>query len=311
MPPDETNKPNKGNEMKTTLLALTTSLLLSQTVFAEPTRILHINSPEMIDENYEVLTSGSREVIEVNSNNLELIEKLYDAADANNTVELKYLNNELADLETLATENSDDYLDETQELHPMMNYTPTNLDSEELVTEMFQSLNNRTKWFSQCFNRAHIWAKSMYDNYAVKSMKILIYYTKRYRREINKKWWFHIAPMVQIGDKRLVLDREFTRKPVTDEQWEKIFTKKMEEKGIYGHRCKVIKNIKEYYDKHNQENEFCNIQVTSMYYWEPNDMSRLDKKGTQKTDWVNWELRAASKEAFKKWRKVYKKVKVQ
>ncbi len=52
-------------------------------------------------------------------------------------------------------------------------------------------------------------------------------------------------------------------------------------------------------------NEYCNIQHTSMFYWEPNDMSRLDKKGVQKTDWVNWELRVASKEAFKKWRKVY------
>ena len=304
-PSDEINQ--QGDKMKTTLLVL--SLALASIAQANTTRILHLDSPELMNEPFEVLTSGSREVIKVNANNLELIEKLHEASETNELVELEYKNNELSDL-TVLENNKNDEEDPIKELHPMINYTPTNLSSYDQVADMFKTLNKRTKMFSQCFNRAHIWAKQLSDNFQVDSMKILIYYTKRFRREISGKWWFHIAPMVQVGDERLVLDREFTRKPVTDQKWQKIFTRKMEKKGIYGYKCKVIKNIKEFYDRHNQENEFCNIQVTSMYYWEPNDMSRLDKKGTQKTKFLNRELRIASKEAFKKWRRVYKKLKV-
>jgi hypothetical protein len=149
----------------------------------------------------------------------------------------------------------------------------------------------------------------MYDRDNVKSMKILIYYTKKYRREIDGKWWFHIAPMIDINGQNFVMDREFTNKPITDTQWEKIFTKKMEAKGVFGYRCKVIKNIKEYYNNYNQQNEYCNIQVTSMYYWEPNDMSKLDKTGVQQTKFENWKLKSAAKEVFFGWRKVYREIK--
>jgi hypothetical protein len=296
--------------MRTTVFIL--SLVFGVTNFAEAniTRILHVDSPETMDQPFEVLTSGSTEVIEVDANNLELVEKLQLATENNELVQLDYRDNSLKGLTVISSE--DEVIEEPViDLHPMLNYTPTDVESYDYAAEMFKTLNNKTKMFSQCFNRAHIWAKQMHDNFQVSSMKILIYYTKKYRREISKKWWFHIAPMVQIGDEKYVLDREFTRKPVTDENWEKIFTKKMEKKGIYGYRCKVIKNIKEFYDESNQANEYCNIQVTSMYYWEPNDMSRLDKNGTQKTEFHNRELRMATKEAFKKWRKVYKKIKVQ
>ena len=130
---------------------------------------------------------------------------------------------------------------------------------------------------------------------------------KKYRKEVSKKWWFHIAPMVDVNGEYFVMDREFTRKPITDKNWEQIFTQKI---GKPSYRCKQIDNIQEYYDDTNTNNEYCNIQHTSMYYWEPNDMSRLDKTGKRKTDWVNWELRVASKEAFKKWRKVFEKRKI-
>jgi len=294
--------------MKKTILTLSVLFALTNFAEANTTRILHVDSPEFMDQPFEVLTSGSREVIEVNANNLELIEKLKDASINNDEVIFQYTDNEVSDLTVVAKQEGQV---SSEELHPMLNYTPTDVESYDVAAEMFQTLNTSTKMFSQCFNRAHIWAKQLSDNFKVDSMKILIYYTKKYRREINKKWWFHIAPMVQVGDERYVLDREFTRKPYTDENWEKIFTKKMEEKGIYGYRCKVIKNIKEFYDQNNQDNEYCNIQVTSMYYWEPNDMSRLDKTGVQKTTFIDRELKMAAKEAFKKWKKVYQSLTVQ
>lgn len=297
--------------MKTLLITLTLLIGSIGIVKANTqTRILHIDAPSSIDEQYQVLIAKTREVFLVSPHNKELVEKLYQAEELNSVVDLKIEDNQILSLEI--KEEGDDILDfyPDDSLHPMTNYTPSNVDSMEIAKEMFQSLKKRTKWFTQCFNRAHVWAKQMYDSHQVKSMKILIYYTKKFRREIDGKWWFHIAPMIDVNGQYYVMDKEFTRGPVTDVKWEKIFTRKMENKGIYGYRCKVIQNIKEYYDRYNQENEYCNIQITSMYYWEPNDMSRLDKTGKQKTKFLNWELRAAAKEVFWKWRKIYKQIKV-
>ncbi|MFT6632433.1 MAG: hypothetical protein ACJAS4_002396 [Bacteriovoracaceae bacterium] len=287
-------------------------LLLTLSTFANAgikTRVLHIDAPEIMGETYDVLVAKNKTILKVDPANSTLIKKLYEAEEFNSVVDLEIENDQLISLEII--EGGDKLLDfyPSEELHPMTNYTPSNVDSYEQAVKMFGYLKKRTKWFTQCFNRALVWSKQMYDRDNVKSMKILIYYTKKYRREIDGKWWFHIAPMIDINGQNFVMDREFTNKPITDTQWEKIFTKKMEAKGVFGYRCKVIKNIKEYYNNYNQQNEYCNIQVTSMYYWEPNDMSKLDKTGVQQTKFENWKLKSAAKEVFFGWRKVYREIK--
>lgn len=293
--------------MKTFLLLL---LFVNCAFAGTKTRILHVSMPEHSGDTYEVLVAKNKSTLQLLPSNQELVKKVLHAEEFNSVVDLELNGNIISSLTVL--EEGDNLLDfyPDEGLHPMTGYTPSNVDSMELAELLFKSLKKRTKWFTQCFNRAHVWAKQMYDSHQVKSMKILIYYTKKYRREIDGKWWFHIAPMIDVNGTYYVMDKEFTRKPVTDSEWESIFKRKMEAKGIYGYRCKVIQNIKEYYDDYNQKNEYCNIQVTSMYYWEPNDMSRLDKTGKQKSEFLNRELRIATKEIFWKWRKVYNQIKV-
>lgn len=280
------------------------------------THVAHIE--KNVNADTEIFVNHEGRVFNVDNNRPELLDALEYAKENNLQVELEVEDAMVLHPDTVERIEEVRLLEAPvsvevpevaleAELNPMTGYSPSNVESLDKATEVFNSLNNNTKWFSQCFNRAHIWAKEMFNNYNIHSMKILIYYTKRYRREVSKKWWFHIAPMVSVNGDYYVMDREFTRNPVTDTEWEKIFTKKM---GNTDYRCKKIDNIKEFYDEENTQNEFCNIQHTSMYYWEPNDMSRLDKTGAQKTDWVNWELRVAAKEAFRKWRNVYKEIKV-
>lgn len=299
--------------MKTQLMTLALlTLAATNSIANEETRILHIDSPNTALESFEILTSKSRETLTVNPNNTELVNKLFEAKELNSAVELESDESGVTSVKVLneGKNLAGLYPEEEVLLTPMTNYTASEVSSMELAKEMFADLKDGGKWMSQCYNRAHIWSKQMYDKYNTKSMKILIYYTKKFRTEIGGKWWFHIAPMINVEGKRYVMDREFTRGPVTDEQWEHIFTKKMEEKGVTGYRCKVIDNIKEYYDEYNQNSEYCNIQVTSMYYWEPNDMSRLDKTGEQKTEFLNWELKRATKNVFWNWKKHYKELKV-
>lgn len=273
------------------------------------TNVVHMEQPVANTENVEVFVTHEGRVFEVDPTNTEMLEKLEHAKSENLKIEIEIEEgpqfdnpNKIEKITNVELLEQEEVIQEEVLLTPMSDYQASNVESYEKATEIFKSLNGRTKGFSQCFNRAHIWAKQMNQNYGVDSMKILIYYTKKYRKEVSKKWWFHIAPMVDVNGQFYVMDREFARKPITDANWEKIFIKKMNKPS---YRCKKIDNIKEYYDSNNMNNEYCNIQHTSMFYWEPNDMSRLDKKGIQKTDWVNWELRVASKEAFKKWRKVY------
>lgn len=292
--------------------------LLLMTSFAATaginTHVVHMENG-LNNADTEVFVSYDGRVFNLEADREDLREKLEYARENNLEVELEVEDSMVLHPDTVERIEDVQIIEEiTPELQesdalltPMTGYNPSNVESYEKANEIFLSLNDSTKWFSQCFNRAHIWAKEMFDNYGVHSMKILIYYTKRYRREVSKKWWFHIAPMVSVNGDFYVMDREFTRNPVSDTEWEQIFTKKM---GDTDYRCKKIDNIKEFYNEENTNNEFCNIQHTSMYYWEPNDMSRLDKTGAEKTTWVNWELRVAAKEAFRKWRKVYSELKV-
>lgn len=274
------------------------------------TRILHINGPESINDYFEVLFAKERQVLKVYPHNLELIEKIENAYRLNASVEFDIQNDKIVQFSIIDSGDdiTDFYLD--SELTPMSGYIPSNVESFEKAVQMFGYLKNNSKWFTQCFNRAHIWAKQMHKNDHIDSMKLFIFYTSKYRRELDEKWWFHVAPMIDINGQYYVLDKTFFRMPVIEAEWENHFTRKLEDKNssAKGYRCKVITNIGQYYDKENQKNEYCNLLVSSMYYWMPLNLSELENKGTEKTNWVNSEIISAAKEIFWRWGKVYDEI---
>lgn len=300
--------------------ALITAILACVSVQAKniDTKIVHIQPPYEKGANFEVFTTYNGRVFEVETKNIELLERLYAAKNANSLVRIRVQAGAEYDLLKIMeniTEVAPYSLDQVPlfqvksnsnyaHLDPMTGYVPNDIGDYARANQIFGQLYTRTKFFTQCFNRAHIWAKQMHDYYRVDSMKILIYYTKKYRREIDKKWWFHIAPMVLADGEYYVMDKEFTRKPISPKEWEKVFTSKL---GSRNYRCKKIRNIGEYYDRTNTYSEYCNIQYTSMYYWEPNDMSRLEKTGEQKTHWVKGEIYTAAREAFRNWREIVRR----
>jgi hypothetical protein len=273
------------------------------------TTVLQVTSPERMGESFEVLTSESATPLTVSPSQLKLVEKLHEAERLNVAIEVKTLENELVDIKLLEQAND---ISELSLITPMSNYTATNIESMELVEQMFKTLKNGTKWWNnQCFNRAYIWAKQMYNSNKINSKKIFIFYTKKYRREINKKWWFHVAPMVEVNGEDIVLDKEFMRTPVTKQAWLTKFTEKMAKKGMPDYQCSVIENMNDFYDQSNQDNEYCNILITSMYYRAPIDMSNLANKGIEKTQWSNRSLKSAAKNIFWKWKKIYKSLRVE
>lgn len=122
-------------------------------------------------------------------------------------------------------------------VNPMENYTPTN-HAENEISRFWRSLRTDLK-NKDCYRRAHLWSYSLDRNYGVKSSKIFIHYTDKFNRELDnlgregglsffkKKFWdadgvsrrtrsmvrsnitwdYHVAPLIKVGDKEMVLDR--------------------------------------------------------------------------------------------------------
>jgi hypothetical protein len=292
-------------------MMLTLCLMSMTNLYAN---VAEIEQNEPNKKMLEVILTNKSEVLNVSADDTTLLKILEKAQEENlplNVTTNEAENKEIINAEIEDAEKNITDVTPSEVLTPMTSYTPSNVVSVETANAIFKTLFKRTNWFVECFNRAHLWAKQMLDNQGVQSMKQYIFYTKKFRRDISGKWWFHVAPMIQVNDQRFVMDKEFTKAPVTDTDWENIFTKKLRAKGIKNYRCKVIQNMKEFYEKANQEKEYCNILTTSMYYWEPNDMSRLDKTGVQKTEFINRELKIAIKDVLDNWVPVYKRHKVQ
>lgn len=198
--------------------------------------------------------------------------------------------------------------------NPMDNFTPSNLETKQELNNVFYSLKNTNKWTAkpntQCFNRAHYWAKSIKDNFDLNTMKVHIYFTRKYARSVSDKWWFHVAPMLGMNGELFVLDETFFNKPVTLAAWENWAMRKLYRgNGLQDYRCKVIENISEFYEKENQENEFCNIQVSSMYYWEPSELEKLEKENIVRSEFSSLDLQTAVKNIFWHWTKIFNELK--
>jgi hypothetical protein len=277
------------------------------------TSIVHVGEAIDSPDHLEIHVNHNGRVYNVEKENHELINEIKFAYE--NELEIK-LNVEAetsdevveevlsVELVTLSSEEKT-LLHGLEDLNPMTGYVPTNLESYDEAAEIFSRLSedHRHKNRSQCYNRAYIWSKKMYDEDNVHSMKIFVFYTKKYRKEVSKKWWYHVAPMVMVNGEYIVMDKEFTRKPVTDQQWEYKFAARRI--GDNDYRCPKIDNINEYYETKNMADNYCNILHASMYYWGPNDLKKTARTGEIQTQFKNSKLRYAAKEAFRKWKDVY------
>jgi hypothetical protein len=62
-------------------------------------------------------------------------------------------------------------------------FQPTVFNSLQDAQNLFNTMDNQTKNDSECYNRAHGWAYDLYTQYRINSLKIFIFFTKRYIRE--------------------------------------------------------------------------------------------------------------------------------
>jgi hypothetical protein len=174
----------------------------------------------------------------------------------------------------------------------LVDYRPTLINSPDTAQRIFKQARYNPKE-SQCHNRAHVWAYEWRANHNLFTSKAWIFFTRKYIRKYDFEWWFHVSPYFHILDGGKVWERvadvKFARTPIKLKQWTDIFMRN-------NAHCPVVSKYSEQ-AKH-PESGWCFIIKSSMYYYRPLDLERLEKDGTQRNVWHPLEVRQAYKEAF-------------
>ena len=172
-------------------------------------------------------------------------------------------------------------------LKTLAQYQPSLFASEESALAAYKLLPTeifRDK--SQCYQRAHVWAHLLDEQFGIKSMKVYLYFTDRYRREFDYSWYFHTAPIIPTLMKDgtiqdLVFDPTFTStphgeetanysdKPIPISEWVHYFIYPKAE-------CKTVDNYADF--EENQDAYYCYIMKAPMYNFNPNNF-KFDSQG--------------------------------
>jgi hypothetical protein len=282
--------------MKIFSLAVALSFSLSSYASDLSTRIIEV-VPTKAGNEAMVFAEDEGRVIWIDSRDTALVEALEIARKNNNQLRLDY-DEETGNLvgvellEVLAAVSSATAASQEQK------YTPSVLPSVDYAQEVFNAQDRATKWRSQCYNRAHGWAFDMWRKYKVNSMKMFLFFTRRFIEEYKYKWWFHVAPYVMVetenGPTEMIMDVSFMKGPTELKKWTDYFLRAT--KPV----CPEVKKYSDY--RNNQMVQDCYVMKTSMYYRSPMDLELLEKQGRQELDWNLNEVREARKQAFKNWR---------
>ncbi len=243
---------------------------------------------KMGDEVLILLKSGG--VLKLGKWDSELIEKLCEAKSSNEV--FQFVVNQ--DRYVVAAK-SKGFLQEDKIKGSVVwdeEYVPTTVKDLDTARKYFRESPYNPKE-SQCFNRAHVWTYEWAQNHQLKSMKLLIFFTRNYIRAYNFEWWFHISPYVHVVEfgktVEKVMDVKYTRGPLNFRTWTNIFMKNDAE-------CPVVTKYSDYADYPYTGD--CFIMRTNMYTYQPADLEMQEAFGYQKTGWIDEEVRGAYAEAF-------------
>lgn len=172
-------------------------------------------------------------------------------------------------------------------------YSPTVVKNTNAALKLFRGMRRDYNLKGECYNRAHIWTVESKKKSDANLMKIFMFFTERYIRKYKFHWWFHVTPMVYVGNLKSprTLDRRYTSGPRQTKTWSNTFVRSKK-------TCKIVDKFDDYFE--NQQNEDCYHIYTSMYYVKPRDIEKRDLTGVEKTEFIEREVNKAYKNAFRK-----------
>lgn len=182
-----------------------------------------------------------------------------------------------------------------------LGYRATNLSSMSQANTMFAALLNINFKSSECYQRAHLWTKYMLDYHSVYSMKNFLFFTHSFVRAHRYKWWFHVAPMVYVQGKEVMMDAEFgLEHPYAIQDWTDHFM--MDPNFVHNGTPfhPICTEVKKYSDFENHQNaQECFTLKLPMYYYQPADAENLENDGTRINHFRDWDVKH-SKKCFKR-----------
>lgn len=253
------------------------------------TSIFRVEAPSTGETDYRVLSTVDGRIYKVAGSNEIALKLLNLAATTGSNVELLLVPGNadlIGSVEVVAASRADAFtlmnwekartLDIEREAKNRENrldeeFRPTVVANKAEAQELFDSVYSYNSGYDvedHCYDRAHYWARSFYVNDKVKSQKVFLFFTSKYQREHNYKWWFHVAPFVLSGNSKreYVLDPTFETEALTMKQWSLDFADKAKS-------CIDGANIGVYYDQ--GEKEDCVLIRASMYHYTPSDLNTV------------------------------------
>jgi hypothetical protein len=171
-------------------------------------------------------------------------------------------------------------------------YYKSILENYDQVENLFHLARREYKEESQCYHRAHVWAYE-WRKMGVYSTKTWLFFSKKYIREHNFQWWFHVAPSVHVktqdGIKERILDVKYGKSPQKLKDWTNIFIRD-------GSDCPIVEKYTDQADF--PESNSCYIIKSSMYYFQPYELELHEINNISKTHWVKEEVQISYKDGF-------------
>lgn len=231
-----------------------------------------------------VFSSADGRVLSVNPNKKLLIGDLKKLAISRQLINLNINeNDEIIGITYLP------YKPKNIKTYQWSTFEPTNLNSLDEAYGLFKKMNPYTRRRSQCYNRAIVWAYDWNIKDQINSQKVFLFFTTKYIRRVNYKWWFHVSPFVLVRDNEYVMDREFTRGPLNMQTWTNIF--------ISSHvLCPTVAVYSDY--RNNQLAHDCYLIKAPMFYWHPASLEELERNGNIRSVWDLGEVSIARRQAF-------------
>jgi len=283
--------------MRSMIVGIFAVLSLSAQAAVMETRIAGVDAPAG-EKKVMILAETEGRVLWVNATEKVLVKAFSIAAESAAVLKVTY------NVDSGMVESAQTLSKTLEESAPALNeqkvdeYYPTVFRSRQEAQTYFNTMDNQTKDDSQCYNRAHGWAYDLFNQYRINSLKIFLFFTRRYIREYDYKWWFHVSPMTLVGDRgyntEYVIDRSFTQGPVEVQAWTNIFMKNRVQ-------CPQVRFYSQY--SQNQEAQYCYVMKTIMYYSTPRDLEWLETRNRYETDWNMEELRTGRRQAFINWQR--------
>jgi hypothetical protein len=166
-------------------------------------------------------------------------------------------------------------------------FDPTVIGSTQAAREIFNNMKPIQNE-SQCYNRATVWSFEWFNQQNINSYKSWIFFTRKYIRQYQFKWWFHVAPSLDVEDegviKEKIMDKKYASTPLDPRSWTNIFMKNKAP-------CRRINNYFDY--SHYPESADCFILRTNMYYHQPVDIEFYNEFGIARNSFDQIELKNA------------------